>query len=97
MALLSTVPASETLTAKTIVIRAINGIMYTVPTGKTFKGYFTASIGLGCQILINGVTLTIFGPTTPYYLEAFPLTLLAGDTVASGSSYLDWAIIGTEQ
>jgi hypothetical protein len=98
MALISTTPVSEnTATSKTIVIRAINGIMYTVPTGKTFKGYVAVSIGLGCQAFVNGVEFVTLAPTTPYYLESLPLTLVAGNTVSSGVNYQNWTLFGTEQ
>ena len=98
MALINTaVSASASVsTRKTIIVYAVSGTMYTVPTGRTFQGHVLASIGKGCQARINGVDLITLSPTTPYYLTPIPVTLTEGTVVSSGASYMDWSLVGVE-
>ena len=96
MALINTAVPASSSTRKTIIVYAVSGTMYTVPTGRTFEGYVLASIGKGCHARINGVDLMTLSPTTPYYLTPIPVTLTAGTVVSSGNSFTDWSLVGVE-
>lgn len=96
MALISSTTAS-TATAKQIIAKnSSGGVLYTVPSGKTFTGHIVVGQGNGCQVQINGIDLYTTSGNTPYWLEPIPVTLISGTVVSSGSSYANWALIGTE-
>ncbi|MGS4886081.1 hypothetical protein [Roseibium sp. MB-4] len=69
-----------------------NNIMYTVPGGKRFEGYFSGSSG-NSALIVNGGYLYCPVNSTGSAAPALPITLLAGSVVAasSGSTSL-WGI-----
>ncbi len=98
MALVNVPTVTSATGSKQIVVRAPSGggVMYTVPTGKTFTGYAMLFQGSQAQVNINGIEIASFASTTPYWAVPMPLTLVAGTVVSSGSSYVSWAIYGVE-
>lgn len=97
MALTNVPVVASATTPKQIAVRAVTGVMYTVPAGKTFTGVVPVTMGNGCEIFINGVNILSLAPTTPYFGFNVPLNLTAGTVVSSGGSYLNWSILGVEQ
>lgn len=94
--MLTTIPAPTTTPSPKQIILNTSGtaVLYTVPTGKTFTGYFTANTTSGA-VSINGVYVYSTGGTSGYGPAVVPLTLLAG-TVVSGASSTG-SIVGVEQ
>ena len=93
---LTVVPvATSSSTSKQIAVAptAVNQTIYTVPSGKTFTGNIV--MWNSGQALVNGVQVvyTYNAPNT----VTVPVTLVAGSVIASGSSYISWALIGVEQ
>lgn len=90
-------------TTKQIVIAnvAANTVMYTVPSGREFKGKIITSSTNGLSI--NGVSLTssfFFGGNANIYFQGAiasdEITLVAGTYVTEGSSAGNTTIIGVE-
>lgn len=67
-----------------------NGVVYTVPEGKVFTGYFWMDWPANSSyttIKVNGVTISI-GYSTNGTWYAFPLYLTAGDVLSNnGTQY----------
>ena len=80
---------------KQISVSALSGgaIFYTVPTGRTFVG-FAISIAGAMGLIVNGSTGQM--TWTGGFNVPIPLTLIAGSTVSSQSSYYQWNLIGLE-
>ena len=97
----TTSTSTSTSTSKQIAVDfsaiATNVIGYTVPSGKTFVGYFTSPSSYYTQIKINGVQTYIgIGGSAGSPLTILPLTLLAGTTIGNGVSYNNGFLIGVE-
>lgn len=100
MALLP-IPAAQTSAGsykKTIAIScsAQNTTYYTVPAGAVFEGQLMPAAGRYMQIRINGVGLSRLDRGADNKQFYFPITLEAGDVVATDGSYAEWSILGTE-
>lgn len=96
MALTSVPTSVSSATQKQLVFNVNNSgsVLYTVPAGKTFIGYFTGN-GTNAYIQINSVQVFSTSGTAGYAALLIPLTLIAG-TVLSGGSYAG-AVWGIEQ
>lgn len=65
------------------------GTVYTVPSGKSFTGYFyleQPNNGSYTRILINGSNIEVGTNTTYGTWYAFPIYLTAGDVVSNSST-----------
>ena len=65
------------------------GTVYTVPSGKSFTGYFymqQPNNGSLTVILVNGNSIEVGANTTYGTWYAFPIYLNAGDVVANSST-----------
>ena len=71
-----------------------SSVIYTVPPGKTFTGWFSSPSSSG-SLSINGSTFTAMTGTATGPVVAMPLVLLAG-TVVSGTG-ANVSLIGVEQ
>jgi hypothetical protein len=96
MALVNVPTVASASTQKQITINctvASPAVVYTVPVGKTFTGFFTSSSPGYVQI--NGIYMYVGGYNYFAYTPV-PVTLLAGTTVTGAStSYTN--LIGIEQ
>lgn len=92
------IESSSTVGKKTIAIycSALNMTYYTVPEGAVFEGQLMPDAGRYMQIRINGVSLTRLDRGADNKQFYFPITLQAGDVVATDGSYSGWSILGTE-
>ena len=82
---------------KTIFLEAAaNTVIYTVPTGRKFVGYFNTSYGGNTSAMqITPASGSVVGYNFGHqYNPAFPITLFAGDAVQSWS--YQGSIIGVE-
>ena len=98
MALLPTTQtAAAAATGKQIFVNtynASNAVVYTVPAGKTFVGYFQPG-GQYASIQVNGVSLSP-AASSYYSIAPIPLTLVSGTAVSGNASY-SGCLYGVEQ
>lgn len=70
-----------------------SAVIYTVPTGRTFRGHIYCQQGSPSSIVINGTNFACSSTaqTTPTIL---PITLVAGTVVRNASTNNNYVLVG---
>lgn len=73
-----------------------NTVVYTVPTGRTFRGHIYSQQGSPSTIVINGTNFAI-ASSSQTFPTIFPVTLVSGTVVRNAGVNNNYVLVGVAE